>query len=123
MPEFAYSNIPVVVACKDYTSAFNIALRAKNKNHLRKLIENADNIKFKINKNHIYEFIYMHFVYFMGYKKKNEIFKKNVKNKINTFHNKNYKNITNHRFFQSIDDHDYKDAEYKIENLLKEIKI
>ena len=31
VPEFAYKNIPVVVACDDFSSSFNIALRAKIK--------------------------------------------------------------------------------------------
>ena len=123
VPEFAYKNIPVVVACDDFSSSFNIALRAKNKNHLKKLIKEADNIKFKSNKKHIYEFIYMHFIHFMGYKKTNRIFKNNLDSKLKLFHNLHNANITNHKFFQLFDNQDYKYAEQKIKYLLKKIKI
>ena len=123
VPEFAYKNIPVVVACNDFSSSFDIALRAKNKNHLKKLIMEADSLKFKPNKKHIYEFIYMHFVHFMGYKKKNRIFRNNLESRLKLFHDIHNANINNHKFFQLFSYQDYKYAEKKIEQLLKEIKI
>ena len=90
---------------------------------MKKLIKEADNIKFKSNKKHIYEFIYMHFIHFMGYKKTNRIFKNNLDSKLKLFHNLHNANITNHKFFQLFDNQDYKYAEQKIKYLLKKIKI
>ena len=123
VPEFAYQNIPVVVACNDFASSFDIAVRAKNKNHLKRLIIEADNIKFKSNKKNIYEFIYMHFIYFMGYIEDNRIFKNNLESKLKSFHDSHNANITHHKFFQLFSNKDYKYAEEKIKNLLKEMKI
>ncbi len=123
VPEFASKNIPVVVACSDYSSSFDFSIRAKSKKHLAKLIDIADKINFKPNKKHIYEYIFMHFIYFMGYKKNNRIFNRNFETEISKFHNTHKANISNHKFFSLLKNEDYTFSENKIINLLKKINI
>jgi hypothetical protein len=121
--EFAYKNIPVVCACRDFSSEFNIALKPKNKSHLKKLILNADKIKYRANKKNIYEFIFMHFIYFMGFEENNRIFIKDLNKDIKKFHDLNKSSINSHKFFSLFNDNDYKYAEKKVVSLLKKIGI
>ena len=87
------------------------------------MINNADKINFKPNKKHIYEFIFMHFIYFMGYKKENRIFKRNLEKEIKRFHDTHNANITSHDFFKLFDNQDYLYSENKIKILLNQINI
>ena len=121
--EFAHKKFPVIVSCLDNTSSFNIAIRAKTKENLKKFIINADKIIFNVNKNNIYEFIYMHFENYLGYKKEERIFKKCLNQNIASFHNLNNPNINSHKFFGLFDDSDYIYAEKKLPRLLKKIRI
>lgn len=121
--EFAHKKIPVIVSCLDNTSSFNIAIIAKTKESLKRFIKNADKIIFKINKNHIYKFIYMHFEYNLGYKKEERIFRKELNQEIARFHNLNNPNINSHKFFNLLDVSDYDYAKKKLPQLLKKIGI
>ena len=123
VPEFAYKNIPVVVACNDYSSSFNISIRAKSKKNLNDLVNKANKIKFKPNIKHIYEYIFIHFIYFMGYVKENRIYKRNYEKEINMFHDTDNPNITSHNFFNMFNDQDYKYSEDKMKYLLDQIEI
>tara|TARA_B100000925_G_scaffold286084_2_gene263279 strand:- start:260 stop:847 length:588 start_codon:yes stop_codon:yes gene_type:complete len=73
--EMAYFNIPVLNTGDNPHINYNFSYTAKDKNEIAKIIENKIDInsKLKIDKNEIYEFIFMQYYYFDNKFNKNNL--------------------------------------------------